>query len=42
MQKQITLDDCLGHTSEPDELKTMIMAAGGSLGGHAPPSNMRR
>jgi twitching motility protein PilT len=42
MQKVITLDDALGHTSELDELKTMIMSAGGNLGQHAAPPNQRR
>jgi hypothetical protein len=35
----ITLDECLGHSSELDELKTMILNAGGSLGNVAPPNN---
>jgi twitching motility protein PilT len=42
LKKQISLDDALGHTSELDELKTMIMSAGGSLGNYAPPSSSRR
>jgi twitching motility protein PilT len=37
IKKQITLDECLGHSSEIDELKTMILNAGGSLGNVAPP-----
>jgi twitching motility protein PilT len=41
-RKVITLDECLGHSSEIDELKTMIMNAGGSLGGNAPPAYPRR
>ena len=39
IKKTITLDECLGHSSELDELKTMILNAGGSLGNVAPPSN---
>jgi twitching motility protein PilT len=39
IKKVITLDECLGHTSELDELKTMILNAGGSLGNVAPPNN---
>ncbi|HEY0250965.1 MAG TPA: type IV pilus twitching motility protein PilT [Kofleriaceae bacterium] len=35
MRKVISLDDALGHSSEVDELKTMIANAGGSLGEHA-------
>jgi len=42
IRKVISLDDCLGHASEVDELKTMIVNAGGSLGNVAPPTNMRR
>ena len=42
IKKTITIDECLGHSSEIDELKTMIVAAGGSLGSHASPPNMRR
>jgi len=38
----ITLDDCLGYSSEVDELKTMILNAGGSLGNVAPPASLRR
>jgi twitching motility protein PilT len=34
----ITLEDALGHSSEVDELKTMILNAGGSLGNHAGPA----
>jgi len=39
-RKVITLDDAMSHTSEVDELKTMIMNAGGGSGG--PPSQLRR
>ena len=42
MRKVISLDDCLARTSELDELKTMILAAGGSLGSHAAPANRGR
>lgn len=36
------LDDCLGRSSEVEELKTMILGAGGSLGSMAPPATARR
>jgi twitching motility protein PilT len=42
MKKVINLEDCLARTSELDELKQMILAAGGSIGSHANPPNMRR
>jgi twitching motility protein PilT len=42
LRKVISLEDCLGHASEVDELKTMIVNAGGSLGNVAPPGNLRR
>ncbi|MGE0872995.1 MAG: type IV pilus twitching motility protein PilT [Kofleriaceae bacterium] len=42
MRKVITLDDCIGHSSEIDELKTMIMNQGGSLGTYGPPSSPGR
>ena len=43
IKKVISLEECLGHSSEVDELKTMILNAGGSLGSLAPPAtNMRR
>jgi twitching motility protein PilT len=32
LKKQISLEECLGHSSEVDELKTMILNGGGSLG----------
>src|SRR6185312_5138141 len=32
LKKHISLEECLGHTSEVDELKTMILNGGGSLG----------
>lgn len=37
LAKTITLDVALGASSEQDELKNMILAAGGSLGAYAPP-----
>jgi len=37
MKKVIALDECIGHSSEVDELKTMILNAGGSLGAIPPP-----
>jgi twitching motility protein PilT len=42
MKKLISLEDCLGHSSEVDELKTMILNAGGSLGSFSPPAISRR
>ena len=37
-RKQISLEECLGHSSEIDELKTMILNGGGSLGNVAGPA----
>jgi twitching motility protein PilT len=42
MKKVISLEECIGHSSEVDELKTMIMNAGGSLGSLAPSANTMR
>jgi twitching motility protein PilT len=39
LRKVITLEECMGHSSEVDELKTMIANAGGSLGDLARPAN---
>jgi twitching motility protein PilT len=39
IRKVITLEECIGHSSEIDELKTMIANAGGSLGDLARPAN---
>jgi twitching motility protein PilT len=39
LKKQISLEECLGHTSEADELKTMILNGGGSLGTLPGPAN---
>ena len=36
LKKTISLDEAIGHSSEIDELKTMILNGGGSLGAHAP------
>jgi twitching motility protein PilT len=41
IKKLISLEDALGHTSELDELKTMITNAGGSLGSYAPTTQPR-
>ncbi len=38
IRKVISLEDALGHSSEVDELKTMILNAGGSLGSHSGPA----
>jgi twitching motility protein PilT len=38
IRKQISLEEALGHSSEIDELKTMILNAGGSLGNIPGPS----
>ena len=43
IRKVISIEECIGHSSEVDELKTMISNAGGTLGSLAPPAtNMRR
>jgi hypothetical protein len=39
LRKVITLDDTIAHSSEVDELKTMILNGGGSLGSYAPAAN---
>jgi twitching motility protein PilT len=39
INKTIALEEAIGRTSEADELKTMILNAGGSLGNLAPPAN---
>jgi twitching motility protein PilT len=42
VRRVITLEDCLGSSSQVDELKTMIVNAGGSLGSVAPAASARR
>jgi twitching motility protein PilT len=42
LRQQISLEECLGHSSEVEELKTMILSAGGSLGSISPPAAARR
>ena len=42
IRKVISLDECLGHSSELEELKTMILNAGGSLGSHGSPAQPGR
>lgn len=42
IRKQITLENALGYSSEVDELKTMIISAGGSIGNAAPPMRAGR
>ena len=42
LRKVISLEECLGHSSEVDELRTMINNAGGSLGGATIPPQARR
>src|SRR5688572_11924142 len=42
VRRVITLDECLSKSSEVDELKTMILSAGGSIGNMASPSMGRR
>ena len=42
LRKIITLEEALGYSSEIDELKTMILSAGGSLGNMASPTPARR
>jgi twitching motility protein PilT len=39
IKKVISLEDAIGHSSEVDELKQMILNAGGSLGSYAAPSS---
>ncbi|MBV8761275.1 MAG: type IV pilus twitching motility protein PilT [Deltaproteobacteria bacterium] len=39
LKKQISLEECIGHSSEVDELKTMILNGGGSLGEFGKPNN---
>jgi twitching motility protein PilT len=39
LRKQISLEECIGHSSEVDELKTMILNGGGSLGNLSGPAN---
>jgi twitching motility protein PilT len=41
-RRMIAVETALGASSEVDELKTMILAAGGSLGGAAPPTSPGR
>ena len=38
LRKQISLEEAIGHTSEVDELKTMILNGGGSLGNMGGPN----
>ncbi len=42
MRKVISLDQAMGHTSEHDELRTMILNAGGNAGAPPPSLNQRR
>jgi len=42
LKKLISLDDAIGHSNEVDELKTMILNAGGSLGSYQPPAATSR
>jgi twitching motility protein PilT len=42
MRKVISLDVCMSASSEVDELKTMILSAGGSIGNMTAPANARR
>ena len=39
LRKVISLEECVGHSSEVDELKTMILNGGGSLGSLSGPNN---
>ncbi|MGE3765334.1 MAG: type IV pilus twitching motility protein PilT [Kofleriaceae bacterium] len=39
LRKIISLDDAMAHSSELDELKTMILNGGGSLGSYGAPAN---
>jgi twitching motility protein PilT len=40
INKQISIEEAIGHSSEIDELKTMILNAGGSLGAYDAPARM--
>jgi twitching motility protein PilT len=42
MRKVVSLDVCMAASSEQDELKTMILSAGGSIGNMTAPANARR
>ncbi len=42
LKKVISLESTFATSSEPDELKTMILAAGGTIGNMAPPSTSSR
>lgn len=42
LRKVVTLDVAMAASSETDELKTMILAAGGSIGNQQPPSSAGR
>jgi len=42
LKGNITLENAIGYSSEVDELKTMILAGGGSLGNLTPPSRAGR
>ena len=42
IRKVCTLEEVMSRSSEVEELKSMILAAGGSLGGMAPPATARR
>jgi twitching motility protein PilT len=42
LRRVVSLEEALSKSSEVDELKTMISAAGGSLGGMAPPPTMQQ
>jgi twitching motility protein PilT len=39
LRKHNSLEECIGHSSEPDELKTMILNGGGSLGNMTTPTH---
>ncbi|HTR55699.1 MAG TPA: type IV pilus twitching motility protein PilT [Kofleriaceae bacterium] len=42
LKKVISLDEAIGHSSEVDELKTMIQNGGGSLGNHAAAPHLQK
>ncbi|MBA3458325.1 MAG: type IV pilus twitching motility protein PilT [Deltaproteobacteria bacterium] len=42
MRKVITLEEAMGHTSELDEMRTMIINQGGNAGTPSPPMTPRR
>ncbi|HEY4241060.1 MAG TPA: type IV pilus twitching motility protein PilT [Kofleriaceae bacterium] len=42
LRKLITIEDCIGHSSDTEELKSMILTGGGSIGNFPPPASATR